>query len=852
MSPPWLDSSPPETGSLPDLAATAPGYGEVFDAFNQPRAHWRRFLDFLYAGGPDLPGRLEEDANRLLRESGATYNVRGAPGTRRRAWPLDPIPLILDAGSWNTLAVGLIQRHRLLTLLLRDLYGPGLAIRDGIVPGEAIFGWRGFLLAAHGLDPRGAIPLSLYAADLGRDPTGRFLVLSDRTQAPSGHGYVLQNRRVMGRLYSGQLATIPPLLPFFRTMRSDLVSLTPFSKQDAHVVLLTPGPANETHYEHALLAHFMGLTLAQGDDLTVRSGRLWLKTLGGLMPVEVVLRRVDEAWCDPLELREDSLLGVVGLAHASRSGQVTLANALGSGVLETLALHAYMPALARYFLGEDLLLDNPRTWWLGDPVQRAAALERWDSLTILPLTHDPSFPISGAGAQLPASRERVMEAPHRFVAREPFVPSVAPGVDRGRLCQRPVLLRAYLTNDGSRSQVMPGGLARVAAGPDTQAFSPLQGGVTKDVWVIHPTTVVPSGTLMGTPVLDPAPLVGVPSRVAENLFWIGRYAERAEGTIRLFREFMALESEETGLTHRQRHLCQRLLLVSLTHVTATYPGFAGDEGRHALAEPFTELRSTLLDPERIGSLAFSLRAMIQCAFSVRDRLSTDTWELVDGLSQALDRLQGQIPKHLGGMFWETGPLLQGLTALAGLTWENMNRDLGWRFLDLGRRLERAMFLAQLLETTLAEPMDEGGEAAILERLLAINDSLAAYRMQFRTALELPSVLEKLIQDDTDPRSLVFQLKLMEAHAGEIPRGPGLTLYRTPLGRVVFETLAAIRLATPESLARPDTDSGRREELVRLTERIRKLLPLFSERTSNSYFRHAEPPHHLFKSAWNPA
>ncbi|MBF0323340.1 MAG: circularly permuted type 2 ATP-grasp protein, partial [Magnetococcales bacterium] len=740
-----------------------------------------------------------------------------------------------------------------LSLLLQDLYGPRRCIHEGILPAEVVSGWSGFLLSSYGRNTGQTPALPFYAADMGRDMSGRFLVLSDRTQAPSGHGYVLQNRRVMGRLYgsTGQLANIPPLLPFFRAMRSDLVSLTPYSKQEAHVVLLTPGPGYETHYEHTLLAHFLGLTLAQGDDLAVRHGRLWLKTLDGLMPVEVVLRRVDETWCDPLELREDSMLGVVGLTQVARAGRVAMANVLGSGVLETLAIQAYLPRLANYFLGADLLLASPRTWWLGDPVQRAEAVARWSELTILPLAYDPVYPISGNASVAALSREQVLAMPHRFVARESFIPSRAPCIHAGQLGHQPVLIRAYLSSDGQHARVMPGGLARVATGHSgSLAFSPTQGGVAKDIWIVAAQPFEQRETLVSTPILNPAPLVGVPSRVAENLFWIGRYAERAEGTIRLFREFMALDTEENSLTSRQRDLCRRLLLTTFTHVTATYPGFTGEEGAYALSDPFSELFSTLLTPERVGSLAFSLRSMIHAAFSVRDRLSTDTWEVLDGISQALDALQGRMPRNLGGLFWETGPLLQGLTAFSGLTWENMNRDLGWRFLDLGRRLERSMFLAQVLETTLAEPVEESSETAIMERLLNVNDSLTAFRMQFQTTMELSLVLEKLLQDDTNPRSLVFQLTLMENHAAAIPRSPHQNLYRTHLGRVVFETLAAVRLADPGELIRVTEAGGQREKLIDLTGRIRKLLPLFSETASNSYFRHADPPHHLFRANRN--
>ncbi|MEO5366593.1 MAG: circularly permuted type 2 ATP-grasp protein, partial [Magnetococcus sp. WYHC-3] len=436
--------------------------------------------------------------------------------------------------------------------------------------------------------------------------------------------------------------------------------------------------------------------------------------------------------------------------------------------------------------------------------------------------------------------------PAAWVARERIVASTAPALVQGRLTHRPILLRGYLASDGERVDVLPGGLARASGAMGSNAFSPRHGGVAKDVWIVHERTLEPRPTVLQADFLDPAPLLGVPSRVAENLFWLGRYGERAEVALRLFREFLVLRSEETGLPAEERHYCQARILATFTHVTGTYPGFAGPRGWDG-ADPAPELRSALLDTRRPGSLVFSLRAMMQSTLSVRDRLSSDTWEVVDGLSRVLERLEQLREPELATVFWETRPLLQGLTAFSGLTWENMYRDLGWRFLDLGRRLERAMYLLRLLETALERPAEEASEKAMLERLLALNDSLAAFRMRFRTRLTPETVLEKLLQDDTDPRAVVYQLIRLERHAEQVPRGPHVTLYRTALGRVVLESLAATRLADPVALAVVDPATGRREGLLALTARIRQLLPLFSDTASNSYFRHADPPHHLFRS-----
>ncbi|MEO5368078.1 MAG: circularly permuted type 2 ATP-grasp protein, partial [Magnetococcus sp. WYHC-3] len=372
--------------SPPPGADAEGGYDEARLDSGQPREVWRALLTHLQST-PELLGQLGEEAGRLLRESGVTYNVFDAHRGGRQIWPFDPVPLILDGAQWRDLEYGIRQRHRLLTLLFRDLHGPRQTLSQGLLPPDLFFSRPGISLARFPGVGAAVTPLSLYGVDLIRAPDGRHLAVSDRVQAPSGLGYVLQNRRITNRVYadSGLFNRVPTLLPFFRQMRSGLVSLSPYSKANAHAVLLTPGPANETYYEHALLAHFLGLTLVQGDDLTVRSGRVCLKTLHGLMPVEVILRRVDEAWCDPLEQREDSLLGVVGLTHAQRTGRVALANALGSGVLENLALHAYLPHLAEALLGEPLALESPATWWLGDAAQRRAVANRLGDLDLLPV-----------------------------------------------------------------------------------------------------------------------------------------------------------------------------------------------------------------------------------------------------------------------------------------------------------------------------------------------------------------------------------------------------------------------------------------------------------------------------------
>ncbi len=364
-------NEPDRAPACPAYRQRANGYDEMCTGEGEVRSHWRYLVNALEGMGPQTLAQRQRDTVRMLRSDGATYNVYGTPDGLNRPWQLDPVPMLLGSSEWAGIEAGLAQRAELLNLILADIYGSRSLIRRGLIPADLVFGDPGFQRACVVPPPATPPGLSLYAADLVRSADGHFRVLKDRTQAPSGMGYALENRTVMSRLMPSLFRDSHPhrLAPFFRRMRESLAALAPAGVDDPRVVIMTPGPHNETYFEHIYLSNYLDYPLVEGADLTVRDGRVWLRSVSGLEPVDVIIRRIDDHYCDPLELRPDSLLGVPGLVEVARRGRVALANPLGAGILESPGLMAFLPQLAKQLLGQELRLPSVATWWCGQPAE---------------------------------------------------------------------------------------------------------------------------------------------------------------------------------------------------------------------------------------------------------------------------------------------------------------------------------------------------------------------------------------------------------------------------------------------------------------------------------------------------
>jgi uncharacterized circularly permuted ATP-grasp superfamily protein/uncharacterized alpha-E superfamily protein len=828
------------------------GYDEMCAADGGLRSHWVYLAEVLESLGPaGLQGRWRE-SRRLIRDNGVTYNIYGDPQGMSRPWELDLIPLLLKSDEWAGIERGLMQRAELLNRILLDLYGPRRLLRSGLLPPELVLGRAGLLLPCVGIKAARDRPLVFHSIDLTRMPDGKLRVVGDRTQAPAGAGYALENRLVLSRVMPSLFrdSHVHRLAGFFRTLRTTLRALTPRSGDSMRIVLLTPGPSIAAYFEHAYLANYLGYTLAQGDDLTVRDGALWLKTLNGLERVDVVLRRVEDAWCDPLELRGDSLMGVPGLLQAVRAGNVTLANALGSCVLEHPGLGAFLPEICKELLGEELHLTGVQTWWCGVRAHRRYVLSHLDRLVIKRLSSDGKQSLYGPSlsqAELDELRAAIRATPNAYVGQEVVPYSTAPVLTDDHLEPRAALLRTFLVAEDEGYAVMPGGLTRVAPDRGGLFVSSRLGGIGKDTWVLASEPEREESLIGAVTAYRPAVRVTseVSSRVADNLYWIGRYAERAENLVRLLRAIVLRFGERIGGGAREFHQvrCLRLLLQALTHQTLTYPGFVGEEAEERLTDPEPELMSLITEVQRVGGLPQTLQSLGLAAWSVRDRLSMDTWRVVSAIDDKFHALTETLPKALEEALDELDPLITELVAFTGLTRENMTHNEGWQFLELGRRLERAVNTNTLLRSTLVPYSGELAEGMLAESVLGVTDSLITYRRRYQSGTRVGALLDLVFQDELNPRSLAFQIAQLEELVTSLPKEQ-IAAGRTQAEKLALEAMTLVRLADLDALASVGEGEDERATLEEVLARIDELLPQLSDDITALYFRHEDRPHSL--------
>jgi uncharacterized circularly permuted ATP-grasp superfamily protein/uncharacterized alpha-E superfamily protein len=752
---------------------------------------------------------------------------------------MDLVPLAIDGREWAQIERAVIQRATLLNAILADLYGTHRLVRDGHVPPELVFDNPGFLRACHGIAPTSGVYLQNYAVDIARAPDGAWWVISDRTQAPSGAGYALENRLVSGRTLPAMLdqCRVRPLTDFFDATIKALLNLAPGRPANPRVVVMSAGPNSETYFEHSFFARQWDFPLVGGGDLTVRDGRVFLKTLAGLNPVDVILRRLDDDFCDPLELRGDSLLGVPGLVQAARAGTVFVANCLGSGLVETPALMAFLPRLCRQILGEDLRMPSVATWWCGQDAPRRHVLAQLDTLVI-----KPAFPRFGQHAEFPATlsaeKRRALAArieahPGRFLAQEQVDLSTAPVHTHRGLDARHVVLRVVAAWDGTSYAVLPGGLTRVATGQQSLVVSMQAGGGSKDTWVIGGADDV-SYQLEPSPQASVTASTELSSRMADNLFWLGRYAERLEANARLFRVLLPALS---GEAHQGRHASVDTALHFLRGLDLLPP-----ESRHAtVARQWWNLQrivaELVFDTRHLASIGGNLRHVRRLSWEVKERLSPDTWRVLQQLS---NQLSAAPPSNHDRRFVAALATLDDvvimLSAFAGLLAENPTRGYGWRFLGLGRRMERALQMIELLRVGVA--MAPFPDDACLEVLLQVADSSTTYRSRYLASIRTRYVLELLLTDETNPRSVAFQAAALLDGVHSLPRRQADT---TPpaeftLAKRLRQILRDINM---DDLKRRDA-KGQRLTLEAYLQTVRNGVSDLSDAITARYLAHSTP------------
>lgn len=810
------------------------GHDEMQAGDGQVRPHWRAFADAFAALSPAELARRWDFGQTQLQENGVTYNVYGDPAGLERPWQLDPLPVILSAREWAGIERAVAQRATLLEAVIADCYGPRRLIRDGLVPPSLLHANPNFLRPCAANSPPGGRFLDVYAVELARGADGGWRVIADRTEVPAGSGYALENRTIVSRVLPEFFRAMPVrrLGPFFDTLRATLQGRSPRRNDDPRMVLMSPGPYNETYFEHAFLARHLGLTLVQGEDLTVRDNKVFLKTLTGLQQVDVILRRTAGEWCDPLELRGDSTLGVAGLVQAVRAGSVAIANPLGSGLLDGSAIMAFLPGIARAVLGEDLALPSLATWWCGQDAEREAVLAGLDRLVLRPAFHNRTRPVLGAGlngaerAELAAA---IRARPWDWVAQEMATMSTVPVWTEGGLDSQHMVIRLFAVASDDGWTVMPGGLARVSAERDLLAAR-LQtgGGGSKDVWVLSE----PGQAAQAVPRNAAAPVRltrgnrDLPSRVADNMFWLGRYVERCEATTRKLRAAVTLVEEalDQGDPARAAQAVRVMAKLGLS-VPARADALPPPQMVAALLAHHSDIA--------VDGLANAGERLGRVVAHLRDRLSADTWRALQRLRDRIVRLSRDTQRSLASRL--NSVILTG-EAISGLAMENMTRGPLWLFLDIGRRVERAITVVDTLAGALA--WATGEDDVPLDLLLEISDSTMTYRSRYLAAPRLAGVLDLVLADDSNPRSLAFQLEALSDHMDRLAAQAGGDGFLRPEQRQMTVLCGIVRTLEVPVLAEYDRDGGY-HDAERLLESIRTRLWGLSDMLSRQYFTHAQ-------------
>jgi uncharacterized circularly permuted ATP-grasp superfamily protein/uncharacterized alpha-E superfamily protein len=823
---------------------TAGFYDEMVAPDGSVRPHWRLLVESLEKMGEGGFARRWQEGRRLIHENGTAYNVYNDPDNAERPWPLDPLPLLLNSDEWLLIERAIRQRATLLNAILADLYGPQKLLRDRMFPAELLFPNPAFLRPCCHLPVPGNVYLNIYAADLARSPDGRWWVIADRTQAPSGAGYALENRLVSTRVLPDvfRIAGIQRLAAFFQTVREALRALAPGRKENPRIVVLTPGPYNETYFEHAFLARYLGFTLVEGGDLTVRDNRVLLRTLGGLLPVDLIVRRQDDAYCDPLELRADSVLGVPGLVQAVRSGTVTVANALGSGLVESTAPAGFLPGLCRHLLGEELKLPSVATWWCGEKAALSFVEEHLAELVI-----KPAFPAAGvhpafgnrlSEVEKKALLDSVRTTPEAYVAQELVALSTAPVFESHMLEPRHLVLRVYAVASGDSYTVMPGGLARITGSLNDFVASMQSGGGSKDTWVV--AAGPPSQfSLLRSPAerLDVSRATfDLPSRVADNLFWLGRYVERVEPVVRVARAVLPRLIQDTNLTAIAGVETGMRILAGLGFVTeTTEPGQDSPSGSH-FGSLEREVLALIYKDDSRNSLPANIHQIRRVGWLLRDRISADAWRVLNQLDRQLSSPPPPEPLRFSNAQALLDQAVTTLSAFSGLVMESMTRGDGWRFLDIGRRLERALQTVALLRHGLG--FESATDSGQLEVLLEIGDSSITYRSRYLTSMQPDLVLDLLLLDEANPRSVAYQLVQLREHVDHLPASRS-RIRRPAEVRQALSLLTSVQLVEARDVMAEDSE-GRRANLESLLDRLTSELWSLSDTVTREYFSQAVP------------
>jgi len=833
----------------PDSYQTISGcYDEYVTENVEIRPHWVKLTDALKSISPEAWRRREQKLQRLIKDNGITYNIYShSDANESEGWPMDMIPFILPESDYTYLESALSQRAELLNWVLNDFYGRQTLLKSTQIDPFLVYANPAFNRACHGILKNDEKHLNIYAADVARSSTGKWWVVSDRIEATSGLGYALDNRLLLSQIMPNTLKDLGTrrLLPYATQFCSRIASLAKHNTHNPNIALLSPGPKNETYYEHSFLARNLGFTLAEGADLTVRDNHLYMKTIGGTRQIDVLLRRVDTEWTDPLEMRNDSLLGVPGLVNCIRQGNLTVANALGSSFAETPANLAFLPWLAHNYLGEQLEIPSIATWWCGQPSELDYVLENLGSLAIKPTfrSYDSQsqFGPHLSRRELDALRAKIKAKPAHFCGQEILRSSTTPVYKDGRLEPRTYLLRVFLVSEDSGGwRMMPGGFARCSPDPKQLQVSMQSGGGSKDVWVVPDAaeSTNKNSSLNLEPVVIETKMperrqYDLPSRTANNLFWLGRYTARAESQTRLLRSTISLLLEEQ-LPEIERAcipFCRQLERSIPLSMALTYSKDVPIDTSLIDAN----IKCALNDVTNQDSLVNVLSDIERITESIKDRLSMDSWKRILNIRQLArkaSRLKVSIYDQESYDFLETA--LQHLSSLTGDTWENMFRSQSWIFMQLGRQIELSINNSHLINEVFNDPTELN--EALLQRLVDLSDCSITYRRRYLNNLNAAAVFDMLVFDTTNPRSLIYQAESIRELLRKLPHTTSRSGH--PIDNCATQVFGQIAVSNAEELL--EASSIGEEGVIRnffkgVTQRLIRLSIMLEA----DYFAHSQ-------------
>jgi uncharacterized circularly permuted ATP-grasp superfamily protein/uncharacterized alpha-E superfamily protein len=838
-------------------------YDEVLDQNGQVKPYWQGLFDTLESIGiAELELRNQEIVKKL-KENGVTYNVYDSNKESNRAWKLDPIPFLIHESEWKSIEKGLQQRALLLDLILKDLYGPQLLIKNAIIPAELVFDNSGFLLPCFDIRQKHGKQLLNYAVDLARGPDGKMWLLDNRTQAPSGAGYALENRIVMSKVIPelNESTYRKRLSPYFSQLQQTVDTLGNNTNENPNVVFLTPGPGNETYFEHVYLSSYLGYTLVQGNDLLVRDGFVWLKSIDQLERVDVIIKRLDDEWCDPLELRRDSLLGIPGLLQVIRLGNVAVLNPPGTSIVENYGLMAFMQNTCKFLLNEPLLISSIATWWCGQTKELNFVLANLPKLIIKKANRKQGFrSIYGRLLnieQLEDLKNLILKSPKDFVAQEEVSLSTTPAFINGSIEPRYAAIRAFLVAEGDGYKVMQGGLTRSSAVKDKFEISNQLGGISKDTWIItdSPTEYLEKSVerKSNNNQLNNS----LTSRNAENLFWLGRLCERTMA-LRSFLKIILNRLNENVVKHGNKQPdFLVVLLKSLTHLTQTYPGFVGKEAKdgeefdnEAIFEnPIAELLLLINDPQKTGSVVYNVQSLLNTINQVSEKWNHDTRRIINLLEDSLFVLKKTNTNNINYVNHALDKLHIRLFSFYGNIYETLPRDNGFYLLETGKNVERILSLISVFRSTFNFKKTEQEEAVLMEAVLENHHLLAQYRTIYKSHLSLKAVINMVFLEKNLPYTLSYLLDTLTYYLSQLPKTN--EPHRLSIAeKSALEASTIVKLINADHLIEVDQETQFRPELDETLSKVFELICNVSNNLSSLYFNHSVMQHSVLDTLEN--